>query len=375
VQPTSFDKPNEKLLLILLHFLLVKLEPMFAASVVTCWPYYETKEKNEFKRVVSIQMGKLIGSVLSTGDFRSSLLSVAKGSAMWVLLKKLSDAALEKTLRTVVMTYQTLPGSTLTVKASGALFESLSSTKAEDLVAAVQREYDEVQQVGNATMSRRSQHAQYAAELDERLTAANKTIQTAKTSMQRISHGEDVYYLSEGARIERTELILRINEIRAVIRQLSRSDVFADCDKVIQMYCPRPRATDHDSLAPNESGKATALFEDLKPLACDQLGPSAVFLERYNSTATRKQARLAAQQARRLRRAERASARDSDDDDDEDSEEEESEEEEESVGSGGDVGTLEDLASRAEQLVHTIAQLKPSTEQLIARVQSSLEFL
>ena len=194
---TSFDKSNEKLFLIALHFLLSQLDPLFASSVGTCWPYYEMKEKNEFKRIVSLALDKLTGSgsnknhILAPGDFRPSLLSVSKGSAVWLLLKKLSDAVLDKSVRGVVMTYQTLPESNLTVKQTSALFESMESTKAEDLLAAVQREYHEIVMQGQATLVRRGQQAQYAMELDARLDAATKTIQHAKASMQRISQGTD----------------------------------------------------------------------------------------------------------------------------------------------------------------------------------------
>ena len=194
---TSFDKSNEKLFLIVLHFLLSHLDPLFSSSVGTCWPYYETKEKNEFKRILSMALAKVTGSgssknhILAPGDFRSSMLSVSKGPTIWLLLKKLTDAVLDKSVRSAIMTYQTLPESNLSVKQTHALFESMESTKAEDLLAAVQREYQEIVQQGQATLLRRRQQAQYAMELDARLDTATKTIQHAKASMQRISQGND----------------------------------------------------------------------------------------------------------------------------------------------------------------------------------------
>ena len=57
--------------------------------------------------------------------------------------------------------------------------------------------------------------------------------------------GDEVYYLSESARIERTELVMRIKEIQVAIRHLSSSKVFADCDRVIKYYCPESTITTH----------------------------------------------------------------------------------------------------------------------------------
>ena len=57
--------------------------------------------------------------------------------------------------------------------------------------------------------------------------------------------GDEVYYLSESARIERTELVMRINEIQIAIRHLSNSQVFADCDRVIKYYCPESTINTH----------------------------------------------------------------------------------------------------------------------------------
>jgi hypothetical protein len=88
LSPSSFDRMNEKLLLYLLHFLLDKLDTSFAVSVSSCWPYFETREKNEFKRIVTSYIGRVSTNnpTINNNDFRTSLLSVAKGSAVWTLL-------------------------------------------------------------------------------------------------------------------------------------------------------------------------------------------------------------------------------------------------------------------------------------------------
>ena len=52
--PTSFIKANEKLLLVLVHFLLCLVDPSFKTKCADFWPYEDAKEKNEFKRIAQV---------------------------------------------------------------------------------------------------------------------------------------------------------------------------------------------------------------------------------------------------------------------------------------------------------------------------------
>jgi hypothetical protein len=52
--PTSFIKTNEKLLLVLMHFLLCIIDPSLKTKCAEFWPYEDAGEKNEFKRVVQV---------------------------------------------------------------------------------------------------------------------------------------------------------------------------------------------------------------------------------------------------------------------------------------------------------------------------------
>lgn len=65
-------------------------------QVSVFWPYQDTKEKNEVKLKIQDHLIKHIQTgLLDHADCRASILTVAKGQQVWILLWKLSDAALD----------------------------------------------------------------------------------------------------------------------------------------------------------------------------------------------------------------------------------------------------------------------------------------
>ena len=235
---SSFERTNEKLLLHLLHFLLSKLDLSFTASVASCWPYFEIKEKNEYKRIVSSYILKISSSNtnLSNADFRTSLLSVAKGSAVWILLGRLCDTALELSIRSLIVTNQIEATVTMTMHQSAGLWNTLTSTNTNEIMTAIQHEYNCIAREGNFRMARQDEQIIFSSDLDSRLQIATKNINKAKLEMARISQSEEVKYLSESSQMERSELIMRIKEMYAALKQLSKSSTFADSDIVEAFY-------------------------------------------------------------------------------------------------------------------------------------------
>jgi hypothetical protein len=191
---SSFNRTNEKLLLCLLHFLLDRLDPSFAVSISSNWPYFETREKNEYKRIVTIYIMRVSSNNpgINMSDFRSSLLSVAKGPAVWALLKKLSDAALELSIRSLVLSNQNQATVAMTLRQSTGLWATLGSTNNEELSASIINEYDWIVREGKQCVSRQNEQMKYSSELDIRLKAATKDINDVKINMLKISQSENL---------------------------------------------------------------------------------------------------------------------------------------------------------------------------------------
>ena len=252
--PSSFDRTNEKLLLCLLHFLLEKLDTSFAMSVTSCWPFYETREKNEFKRIVTQCIGKVNSSnpTLSNADFRTSLLSVAKGPAVWMLLRRLCDILIEQSIKSLILTNQNDATVAMTLRQSAGLWETLASTDVIELTTAVRHEYDCLVREGDVCTARQKEQILFSSELDERLKIATKNIETAKLKIAKVSKSEKVNYLTENAQIERSELIFQIKEMYAALNQLSSSNAFTDCDKIIEFYSDIPKKIEKSFSIPME---------------------------------------------------------------------------------------------------------------------------
>ena len=138
LNPACFDATNEKTLLILIHFLLCLIDPTFRSKCASIWPYQGTHDKNEFKVKAQENLSKLISlNILDHSDCRASILTVAKGIiiyfwishhlwllaanafpsihfygyvgySVWLLLWKLSNAALESYLLSESVPLQSL---------------------------------------------------------------------------------------------------------------------------------------------------------------------------------------------------------------------------------------------------------------------------
>ena len=238
ILPSAFDRTNERLLLCLLHFLLSRLEVSFSASVSTCWPYYETKEKNEFKRIVSAYIDGVSSknSSVSYSDFRSSLLSVAKGSVVWSLLKRLSDDVLNLTIQASIIRNQSQATIALSLEQSAGLWSTLTSTNTEELKAAIRTEYASTLREGKTCTARQNEQKEFSTELDDRLKLANKGINEATQTMEILSMSEKKHFLTESAQIERSELVQRIKEMYNILRLLSASSAFVESSSVAQFY-------------------------------------------------------------------------------------------------------------------------------------------
>jgi hypothetical protein len=99
ITPTSFSVCNEKLLLTILIDLLSLHSESFRTDIASSynWPYHDTKEKNECKKMILKELQNLVKiGKLSSTYVKSSILTVAKGPSVWQLLWKLSDAILSK---------------------------------------------------------------------------------------------------------------------------------------------------------------------------------------------------------------------------------------------------------------------------------------
>lgn len=106
----AFDKPNPKMLLVILHFLLVILDSEnFPSYITQCWPYLDNSERTAFRRACYTSLTFLSDAqneikddenfsspLLLPSHFSPKILQESYGVECWELIRILCDLCLEK---------------------------------------------------------------------------------------------------------------------------------------------------------------------------------------------------------------------------------------------------------------------------------------
>lgn len=92
---SMFQSSNERLLLVLLHFLLEQL-PSTASTVSRNWPFHDRRQQSEFKRAVQEALQGLVRQGDLTAEVaRTSVLSTARSPSAEMLLWRVSTVVLK----------------------------------------------------------------------------------------------------------------------------------------------------------------------------------------------------------------------------------------------------------------------------------------
>jgi hypothetical protein len=196
----TFDKSNERPLLLAVHFLLSRVDNGFERDSAICWPYHDAKEKNQFKLIVEDKLTHLAEqSLLPTDVCKSSVLNIAKGFVAWKLLWKLSDLAMRQ-------------------------FLNISEETGPIDVERLEQEYEEILKHNQETIQFQRDCFEYAQNLYERYKNAVSNIQRHKRDLMTLENGADTGpILTPQARIERTAMKLRITSNLNMLQEFNDS--------------------------------------------------------------------------------------------------------------------------------------------------------
>lgn len=91
---------GDKMLLIVLHYLLCILDPEhFLNDIQSCWPYLDAKERNAYKHAVNASMKRLMDeNILPAGIYQSSHLNNHDKNHTWHLLRSMTDVCIDMML-------------------------------------------------------------------------------------------------------------------------------------------------------------------------------------------------------------------------------------------------------------------------------------
>lgn len=213
LSPRSFDKTNEKTLLVLIHFLLCLIDPTFRLKCEGIYPYRQTSEKNEFKLKVQESLTNLIIlNILDHSDCRVTILTIAKGYAVWILLWKLTLAALDAYLLSESIPLPPCSSSVLP-----------GQLKALSLV-----EIEKMNEEIEGTRERIDRKKAFAAEIEQRLKAALQKIDLHSNQLKKLGSSDKGMYLSSAGKLKRSEMVMKIQSIRGLQSIISSLSVESD---------------------------------------------------------------------------------------------------------------------------------------------------
>ncbi len=218
----TFDKQNEKSLLIALHFLLCKLEPVeFPLAIESCWPYLDVKTKNEFKRAIQSSFDRLVHkNWLTTGICKASILSIAKGPDVWMLLRVLTDICVEVSIAEMKNEERDMVAhryyEAVNIRES---IETELKLLEKTIISGIQVERD---------------HSNYFNELDTRLRKASRNIELSRKKLQVILTNDiPQQILTESGRLQRSEWIAKITNSKQLLLNLAQSPLLVKAKELL----------------------------------------------------------------------------------------------------------------------------------------------
>ncbi len=201
---SSFEKSNEILLIILLRFLIMKLHPDFIANSKYCWPILNVNIKNEMKKAIEKSFIYFFDSkILSYFESKVSILTVAKGKIVWKLLWKLSNAAIDAYL----------------IENNG-YDPDIDLTNIEQLKEKIESNKLELEEKVKLYEDSQNKKLEYMDELEERNEYTLNKIIEIKANLKSLSESENGKYLDAKAKIERSEIITRLNGTKIMLENL-----------------------------------------------------------------------------------------------------------------------------------------------------------
>ena len=261
----SFDKENEVTteltLLCILHFLLTRLDfPHFPQSVQHCWPYYDSKAKNTFKRAVNASLERIYEDVKD--DLPSSLWLLhmyAKPSDVWTLLRSLSDLCLESAIASLTSSQElSSSGRKDTITAvndysitNGSIEDDEKKCR-DELIDSITYSQSCIDSIIATKLAMRSRQQQYMQELSVRLNKAklilSKHPPAAQTNEREVADGRAV----------RSEKIAKMRRYVQLLRELSTSSVLQE--GVAHVMTDHTAAEADDSTGQHATGAAMTYF-------------------------------------------------------------------------------------------------------------------
>lgn len=266
----TFDHSGgDKMLLIILHYLLCILDPeQFLMDIKSCWPYLDARERNCFKGAVNSSLKRLIDQhVIPADAYQPSYLNNHDRHATWRLLRELTDVCLDTMLPETV-----------------SVGSSLDQEQDKDvLLGNMEAQLEKVIKMMSDHQDVTDEYRTYLQELVDRVHAANRLLNKQTLDMDRNAVETSAANMrnkkkilgQKGMKI-RLEKIDKINAQKDLLQSFMDSELLQNIEKFLEQDANEVQLSGKKSPAKRALRKAKTMsaedFEQYKEQMRDCIG-------------------------------------------------------------------------------------------------------
>jgi hypothetical protein len=256
LEATSFDRSNERMLMVILHYLLIILdEESFATAIQPYWPCLDINEKRKYQKAILESLARLVTrEELPKDVLQPSLLTKAEGLKVWELLKTISDRCLEVMIGRFEQVEQPASDALAGVEPKADNFPPYESNKewsADQLMTEIETEFQNLKSMVLDMEIEHRERADYLHELDTRLRESEKTMRKLEKDLRDQHLNDEHRIMSEQARHKREKIIEKLES------QMSLLQAFLDTQLMNKVTEHLEEASDDDKSVGSSSVKSS----------------------------------------------------------------------------------------------------------------------
>lgn len=226
LHPNMLDRPNEKLLFAILHFLVLEIKPQIEHELRFCWPIVTPHDKSNFKRLVQTVLSDLEKQgAMPVGSSHASRLNAGYGPRIVDLLWRLTTYAMKTVLHRGHTTYsECVPSS----RSGGDTAERVELLKAR--IAMKNRQLQE-QFLSRSLVQ--DQWVAFATTITSKIAETDRTLQQVYQAQSELDASVDRAMFSQVADAQRTTQSTNTNTSWRVTQEILTSAGFQSSQTVL----------------------------------------------------------------------------------------------------------------------------------------------
>lgn len=223
LESTSFDRTNERMLMVILHYLLLILdEDEFATSIQPYWPCLDNNEKRRYQRAIMDSLARLVAREELPGDvLQPALLTQAQGTKVWEMLKTISDRCLEVMIGRFEQVEQPPADVLAGVEAEPENQPQYASNKdwtVDQLLTEITLEFQQLKRMVLDMELENRERADYLHELDTRLRDSEKTMKKLEHELRQQHLNDEHRIMSEQAKHKREKIAEKLESQMSLLQ-------------------------------------------------------------------------------------------------------------------------------------------------------------